>query len=244
VGQPVLCYVPMKRRDVFAGLAFAVAGAAPAQQQAESLYIPKPHLVEDRTLLHNFMDEYAFVDVVTASNSIRITHIPVLLDRSAGQYGTLYGHLSRNNPQSQTFNGRQGAVIVFRGPHSYISPTWYAKTEAVPTWNFAVVHASGRPKPITDKKQLHDLLARLIKKFEDRYGQGSYDFSALPDSYISGMLGGIVGFEMPIESLAGKFKLGQERSEADKAGILQHLDGANHDRSLRELTADFYDRVK
>ena len=181
---------------------------------------------------------------MTASTSIRITHIPVLLERTAGQYGTLYGHLSRNNPQSQTLNGRHGAVIVFRGPHSYISPNWYAKAEAVPTWNFAVVHASGRPKPITDKRQLHDLLARLIKKFEDRYGEGSYDFSALPDSYVSGMLGGIVGFEMSIDSLEGKFKLGQERSEADKAGILQHLEGAKHDRSLRELTASFYDRMK
>ena len=240
----MLCYVSMKRRDVFAGLALAVTGAASAQEQAESLYIPKPHLVEDRELLHSFMDEYAFVDVVTASASIRITHIPVLLDRTGGQYGTLYGHLSRNNPQSQTLNGRQGAVIVFRGPHSYISPSWYAKTEAVPTWNFAVAHASGKPKPITDKKQLHDLLARLIKKFEGRYGDGSYDFSALPDTYISGMLNGIVGFEMPIDTLEGKFKLGQERSDADKAGILHHLEGAKRDRSLRELTASFYDQVK
>jgi transcriptional regulator len=233
----------MKRRDIFAGFALAASGTAFQEPETESLYIPKAHRVEDRALLHDFMDEYAFVDVVTATPSIRITHIPVLLDRSTDPYGTLYGHISRNNPQSQTFNGRQPAVIMFRGPHSYISPSWYAKTEAVPTWNFAVVHATGKPKPVNDKKALHDLLARLIDKFEKRYGKGSYDFSKLPDSYTYGLIGGIVGFEMQIDSLEGKFKLGQERSEADKAGILKNVGQAKQDRSIREFTASFYERL-
>jgi transcriptional regulator len=115
-------------------------------------------------------------------------------------------------------------VIVFRGPHSYISPTWYNKPEAVPTWNFAVVHATGRPKPITDPKALHGLLAQLIAKFEGP--DSSYDFAKLPESYINGMIGGIIGFEMRIELLEGKFKLGQERSDADKQAILKNLQAA------------------
>src|SRR5262249_46648648 len=180
----------------------------------------------------------------TASPSIRITHIPTLLDRKAGPYGTIYGHISRNNPQNQTFDGRQPAVIVFRGPHSYISPTWYAKTEAVPTWNFAVAHAGGKLKPISEKKALHDLLARLIKKFEGRYSESTYDFEKLPESYVYGMLGGIVGFEMQIETIEGKFKLGQERSEADKAGILKNLETAKKEPAIRDFTAAFYERVK
>jgi transcriptional regulator len=233
----------MKRRDVFAGFALAASGAAFQQPETESLYIPKTHRVDDRAFLHDFMDEFAFVDLVTATPSIRITHIPVILDRTVGNYGTLFGHVSRNNPQSETFNGREPAVIVFRGPHSYISPSWYVKTQAVPTWNFAVVHANGKLKAITDKKALHDLLARLIKKFESRYGQGSYDFAKLPESFTYGMMGGIIGFEMQIDSLEGKFKLGQERSAADKEGTLKNLERAKQDRSLREFTASFYDRL-
>jgi transcriptional regulator len=235
----------MNRRDLLLGLAFAATAAEAEQPSQPSLYIPKPHLVEDRKLLHDFMDDYAFVDLVTAAPGIRITHIPVLLDRTAGPYGTIYGHIARNNPQSETFDGKQKAVIVFQGPNSYISPMWYAKTEAVPTWNFAVVHASGVLKPIADKVALHELLAKLIKRFENRYAESStYDFSKLPDSYIYGMIGGIIGFEMQIELLEGKFKLGQERSEADMAGILKNLQTAKQDPSIRELTASYYERLR
>src|SRR6202051_2677961 len=97
----------MNRRDLLAGLALA-SFEARAQTRttgaaAESLYIPKPHLVEDRKFLHDFMDEFAFVDLVTAAPAIRITHIPSLLDRTSGKYGTIRGHISRQNPQSKTF---------------------------------------------------------------------------------------------------------------------------------------------
>ena len=229
----------MKRRELLAGLAMSGIELE-AQHTAESLYIPKPHLVEDRKFLHDFMDEFAFVDLVTAAPAIRITHIPSLLDRSTGRYGTIRGHIARQNPQRETFNGREPAVIAFRGPHSYISPTWYAKMEVVPTWNFAVVHASGKLKPIEDPKALHDLLAKLIHKFE---GEGSaYNFAKLPDSYTSGMIGGIIGFEMEIEVLEGKFKLGQERTEADKQGILKGLQAAKPQRSIHDLTESFYRR--
>jgi transcriptional regulator len=201
--------------------------------------------VEDRKFLHDFMDDYSFVDLVTATPTIRITHIPVLIDRTAGAYGSIYGHISRNNPQSQTFDGRQPAVVVFHGPHSYISPTWYTKTEAVPTWNFGVVHASGKLKPIADKKAIHDLLAKLIQKFENRYQQSSsYDFGKLPDSYTYGMIGGIIGFEMQIELIEGKFKLGQERSETDKQSIVKNLQSSKRDPSAGDFTASFYERQK
>jgi transcriptional regulator len=223
----------MKRRDLLAGVAYAAAAAA---KDNETLYIPQPHHVVDRALLHDFMDEHAFVDLVTAKPSIRITHIPVLLDRTKGTYGTLYGHIAKKNPQRSTFTGRQSAVIVFRGPHSYISPSWYANQQAVPTWNFGVVHASGKLKPITDPKALYDLLTRLVGKFEP---EGRYQLTKLPESFTSGMIGGIIGFEMEIEALEGKFKLGQERSEADRAGILAHLQG-----EMREFTEEWYRKFK
>ena len=230
----------MNRRNLLLALAAAGLDLKAQDPPPGSLYIPKPHLVEDRQFLQSFMDEFAFADLVTASPDIRITHIPTVIDRGALPYGTVFGHISRQNAQSRCFDGRQPAVIVFRGPHSYISPTWYNKPEAVPTWNFAVVHATGRLKPIADPKALHALLAQLIAKFE---GPGSsYEFARLPESYVSGMLGGIIGFEMQIELLEGKFKLGQERSEADRQSILKNLQAAKPPRSIYELTAEFYKR--
>src|SRR5262249_40459583 len=133
--------------------------------------------------------------------------------------------------------------IVFRGPHSYISPTWYTKTDVVPTWNFAVVHASGKLKAITEKKEFHNLLATLIRKYEGTESP-AYDFNKLPESYTSGLMGGIVGFEMQIERLEGKFKLGQERSEADQQSIVRHLESAKSGRPIAELTAAFYKRPR
>ena len=232
----------INRRKMLAALAGGGSSLL-AQEPARidpTLYIPKAQLVEDRKLLHDFMDEYSFVDLITSSPTLRITHIPVILDRTAGAYGKISGHVSRQNPQNETFDGHHTGVIVFRGPHGYISPTWYAKTDVVPTWNFAVVHATGRPSAITEKATLHDLLARFIDKFETYQGS-SYDFSKLPDSFVSSLMGGIVGFEMQIESLEGKFKLGQERSDADKQGVLEHLrQAARRERSLYDLSASFY----
>jgi transcriptional regulator len=207
---------------------------------SESLYIPKPQLVNDRKFLHDFMDEFSFVDLVTAGPEIRITHIPVILDRSAGKYGTIYGHISRQNPQSKAFTG-QSAVIVFRGPQAYISPTWYARPGLVPTWDFAVVHASGKLKALTDKA-LDDELGKLIKKFE---GPGSaYDFAKLDPTEKSRLMSGIIGFEMEVDLLEGKFKLSQDRSEADQKGILNKLATAKPERSMREFMSGFYSWVK
>jgi transcriptional regulator len=239
----------MKRRDLVAGLALAgfevtaEVGGAAEQREPESLYIPRTQLVEDRNFLQDFMDEFPFVELVTASPEIRITHIPVFLDKSIGRYGTLYGHISRRNPQGGTLDGQHSAVVVFRGPHSYISPSWYAKTSGAPTWNFAVVHASGKPKAIAERKPLHDLLAKLIEKFES-YEKSDYDFSKLTDRNQDGLFAGPVGFQMEIERLEGKFKLGQERSESDREGLLRNLRSAKQARSIYDLTASFYQRVK
>ena len=234
----------MNRRDLLAGLALA---SVEAQAQtgpavaAESLYIPKPQLVEDRRFLHDFMDEFAFVELVTATPALRITHVPVWLDRAAGAYGTIHGHVSRQNPQGAAFDGKQAGVAVFRGPHGYISPTWYAKGgNVVPTWNFAVVHATGKLRPV-EGKELETLLARLVAKFESYEGT-DYDFAKLDESYKNSMMSGIIGFELEIELLEGKFKLGQDRSAADREGLLKRLADAKAPRTLRELTASFYQR--
>lgn len=236
----------MDRRDVLRTLLAApmLAGAEPDAQEAAaidpSLYIPKAHVVEERAFLHDFMDEYAFVDLVTTTPTLRITHIPSVIDRERGRYGTVFGHISAQNPQRAAFDGTHQAVIVFRGPHGYISPQWYANGRAVPTWNFAVVHVSGRPALIEGLDATRALLARLIKKFETKSGT-SYDFDRLPADYVAGMMKGIVPFSMEIEAIEGKFKLGQERSSGDREGVLANLPTAKpHERTLPELTAAFY----
>ena len=94
---------------------------ADEESRAASLYIPPVHRVEDRRILHDFMEEFPFADLVTA-NPIRITHLPVGIDRSAGDSGTIFGHIARQNEQILAFDGEQEAVIVFHGPHRYISP--------------------------------------------------------------------------------------------------------------------------
>jgi transcriptional regulator len=234
----------MNRRDLLSSLVITALSAEAQESRPSataSLYIPQAHLVEDRKLLDDFMEEFAFVDLVTSYPALRITHIPVLIDRSAGPYGTIHGHISRQNEQAKAFDGNQEAVIVFRGPQGYISPTWYETAQAVPTWNFAVVHATGRLRPVTEPNALHAFLSRLIEKFE-KYQGTDYDFSKLPDSYVNGMLPNIIGFQMQIELLEGKFKLGQERSEADRQGILKNLQKARGERSLHDLTESFYRR--
>ncbi len=105
-----------------------------------------------------------------------------------------------------------------------------------------MVHATGKLKPVTGDDAMRDLLARLIRKFEEP--NSPYDLAKLPRSYASGLIAGILGFELDIELLEGKFKLGQERSEADKEGILKHLRTAKPERSLYDLTASFYARPK
>lgn len=218
-----------------------LAQQAPASPDP-SLYIPKAHAVEERKFLHDFMDEFAFVDFVTATPTLRITHIPSVLDRTRGRLGTVLGHVSAQNPQRATLDGAHPAIIVFRGPHGYISPSWYTKQDSVvPTWNFGVVHVSGRPKPITDKDRTYELLATLIRKNERAVGSTGYDFAAQPKEYVERMMRGISPFEMEIEAIEGKFKLGQERSEGDRNGILEHLKAdAYKERSLFQLTEAFY----
>jgi transcriptional regulator len=236
----------MDRREMLAAL-LGTPVAAGVQAEAQeppapdpSLYIPKAHVVDDRAFLHDFMDEYAFVDLVTTTPTLRITHIPSVLDRTTGRYGTVLGHISAQNPQRAAFDGAHHAVIVFRGPHGYISPAWYANKAVVPTWNFAVVHVSGRPKLIEGPEATRALLARLIRKFEAKSGT-SYDFDSLPADHVAGMMKGIVPFAMEIDAIEGKFKLGQERSEGDRQGVLGHLPTARpHERTLQDLTAAFY----
>jgi len=215
---------------------------AQAEFADPSVYIPKAHLVQDRAFLHAFMREFSFVDLVTTVPTLRITHIPSVLDPAKGRFGTIFGHISGLNDQVKAIRGGERAVVVFRGPHGYVSPGWLVtdtSRQGVPTWNFAVVHASGRLRAVDDPETKYQLLATLIDQYERGIGGTSYDFRALPKADMLARARAIQPFELEIEQLEGKFKLFQERPEADKAAALPKLD-TYRERSLAAYTGHFY----
>ena len=233
---------------LLAGVTLGPAGVDAAETTQDgppdpSVYIPKAHLVEDRAFLHAFMDEFSFVDLVTTTPTLRITHIPSVLDRAKGRYGTIFGHISAQNGQTRAITAGQRAVVVFRGPHGYVSPGWLvtpAGTHGVPTWNFAVVHATGRMVAIDEPAAKHALLTSLIHKYETAIGGTAYDFASLPMNDVLARMKGIQPFSLEFEQLEGKFKLYQERPEADRAAALGKLD-TYRERSLRAFTEHFYE---
>jgi transcriptional regulator len=216
-----------------------------ASAAADTLYIPDRHSEKDRALLLDFLEEFSFAMLITAKNGIRVTNVPTLVDRSEDGWGKIWWHLAKSNPQNEAFDGSQECVAVFRGPHAYISPNWYSTKNAVPTWNFAVVHCTGKPKRLDDDAAFARSLERLVAKNETLYGGGSnWDFSKLPDSYLKGMRQGIVAYEMTIDRVEGKFKLGHERSAADREGVITGLAEGPKERSILDLTREYYSRLK
>ncbi len=182
------------------------------------MFIPSSFRIDDRDTLLAFIERYGFATLVsTDPNGVPFaTHVPLLLDRSSD---LLLGHIARANPQWEMFAGRE-SLAIFHGPHAYLSPTWYATAPAVPTWNYAAVHVYGIPRVI-DADRTADVVDRLVTKYEShRPNPWTGD---MPDDYRQRMLGGIVGFEMPLTRIEGKFKLGQNRSTKDRAGTLAGL---------------------
>ncbi len=183
-------------------------------------------------MLHDFMEQYSFATVVTRHSADLIaSHIPFVLDRNAGPKGCLRGHVATRNPQLAHLAAGSEALVIFQGPHSYISPSWYATPGNVPTWNYTAVHAYGIPKMV-DRAALVVLLKDLVRQNE-RFFEQPWDFDS-EASWIKNMLGEIAAFEIPIEQLQGKFKLNQNRTPADRARVIDIL-SASHDPAQRQM---------
>lgn len=198
------------------------------------MYLPIAFAVTDLTVLHDFMERYSFATLVTQhSGEMIASHIPFVLDRNLGPQGALHGHLAIGNPQLAHLASGSEALVIFQGPHSYISPSWYAASENVPTWNYTAVQASGIPK-MMDRASLVGLLKELVRQNERSFEQ-PWDFD--PEaSWIQKMLPQIAGFEIPIERLQGKFKLNQNRSMADRTRVVEIL-SASEDPAQRQMAA-------
>lgn len=203
------------------------------------MYIPKAFREDNIDTLHAFMREYSFATLVTQHNGeLLASHLPFLLDAERGRdksgpYGTLKAHMARANPQWRTFAETQEALVIFQGPHTYISPSWYEDDieQSVPTWNYAVVHAYGIPHLIEDTIRLYSILQALVQNHEAHFEKA---WTPQPlDDYMQNKMRAIVGFEIPITRLEGKFKLSQNRSTNDQARVVAALEGnaEDHDKS-------------
>ena len=195
------------------------------------MYIPPSFRVDDVAVLYEFLDEYSFATLVSVRGGVPFaTHLPLLLDRESG---VILGHLARANPHWEAFGSGAESLAIFHGPHAYISPAWYAAAPAVPTWNYAVVHVYGMPRLLAEDRT-REVVDQTVKKFESKHAAPWPN--ELPEDFRQKLLRGIVGFEMPIARIEGKFKLGQNRSEADQAGMLTHLRAGS---SEAQLLAEF-----
>ncbi|MGB0579479.1 MAG: FMN-binding negative transcriptional regulator [Limisphaerales bacterium] len=202
------------------------------------MYVPAHFEVTDREKLFAIVREFSFATVVTqGSNEPFATHLPILLDESNPERPRLIGHMARANAQWKHFSDTN-VLVIFEGPHGYISPAWYETENAVPTWNYVAVHAYGRPTLIEDPQAMQALVDHTVDHYEA--GRENPWKAELPDDFREGLLKAIVGFEIPIERIEGKFKLSQNRPAADVDGTIAGL-RATQSEGDKEL-ADWMER--
>jgi transcriptional regulator len=186
------------------------------------MYMPKLFEEEDLATLHGLMRDYSFATLVTQHDGAPFaTHLPLVLAADEGPYGTLYGHIARANPQWQDFDETQEVLVIFQGPHTYVSPSWYEVELSVPTWNYTAVHAYGTPCLVTDYEAFYALLDTLVRTHESQFAR-PWLFQ-LPEDYVRKMMQGIVGFTIRITRLQGKWKLSQNRSATDQQNVAATL---------------------
>jgi transcriptional regulator len=187
-------------------------------------------------VLHAHMRAHPLATLVTTlDGEIVVNHMPLLVDAAAGKHGTLAGHLPRENPVLRAFAEGCPTVAVFQGSDAYITPSWYpskhAHGKAVPTWNYAVVHARGCPRAIDDATWLREHLERLTNEHES--GQAlPWHVSDAPKDFTASMIGHLVGFELPIATIVGKWKVSQNRPAGDRLGVVAGLESKGDERAL------------
>ncbi len=197
---------------------------------------------EDRIdVMHALITAHPLATLVTQSAlGLEANHIPLLIDPEPGPWGTLRGHVARANPVWRTFNADIGALAVFQGPQGYITPSWYPSKaqhgKVVPTWNYAVVHARGPLKIIDDAQWLRTLVTRLTASQESQR-QKPWQVTDAPADYIDTMLKAIIGIEIPVTRMQGKWKMSQNRLPLDRDGVIHGLESRDDDASLAMLHA-------
>ncbi|MFN8476080.1 MAG: FMN-binding negative transcriptional regulator [Anaerolineae bacterium] len=186
------------------------------------MYIPKPYREDDTNTLVAFMRTNSFATLVSSLDGMLwATHLPLVIAYEDGVV-TLTGHLAKPNPHWQAF-GADESLVIFNGPHAYVSPSLYEKEESVPTWNYIAVHAYGIPHAISYEQSPQRLQAMLEQMIDQYDGAYQAQWRSLSDKFRRGMMSGIVGFEMTVTRLEGKYKLSQNRSQADQQNVARAM---------------------
>jgi transcriptional regulator len=199
------------------------------------MYQP-PHHREDRLeVQHALIRAHPLGTLVTMSASGLVANaLPFILDPSRGSFGTLQAHLARANNQWRDFDAKVDALVVFQGVESYITPSWYPTKQehgkVVPTWNYAIVQASGPLKVVEDRDWLRTQIGALTAMQEGRRAE-PWAVNDAPAGYVESQIKGIVGIEIPIARIEGKWKVSQNRPEADRSGVVSGLRGEGDEMS-------------
>jgi transcriptional regulator len=199
------------------------------------MYQP-PHFREDRIeVQHDLIRAHPLGLLITAGpGGLMANPIPFVLDAAASERGTLRAHLARANPQWRDLGAVEECLVVFQGPQAYVTPSWYATKQetgkVVPTWNYATVHAWGRPQIMDSEGWLRSQIDALTAQKEEPRAL-PWQVADAPEAFVAAQIKGIVGIEIPIARIEGKWKVSQNRPEADRAGVFHGLqaEGGPHD---------------
>jgi len=202
----------------------------------ESMYVPKMFREEDAEALHAAMREIGAAAVIgQGPDGMVATHVPVELDTSAGGNGVIRCHFAKPNPHAATIESDGELLVIFQGPQGYVTPNWYPSKhqtgKAVPTWNYVAIHAYGTATTYDDREKLKAHLAALTNHFENSYA-APWKIEDAPDGFIDDMCRAIVGIEIEITRLEGKWKMSQNKSVTDARGVVNGLRAQGGDTSI------------
>jgi len=188
------------------------------------MYVPKHFQENSWPEIRKVIDDHGFATVISCNAGVPVaTHAPVRLIEPAPEKFVLQGHLARANPQWRVMENEAKTLVIFAGPHSYVSPRWYKQVN-VPTWNYLAVHVYGKPKLVTDDEQLRELLRGLVNRYEGHVeAERRYTIEGLPPKYLETQMRGIVGFEISVDEVQASFKLSQNRTVEDHDNVIIEL---------------------
>lgn len=202
------------------------------------MYINPYNREKDETKLLEFVRLHPFGLLVSTRQNVPVaTHLPFLLS-SQGEKTVLHTHLSRANGQWKGLDGSTDVLVVFGGPHAYISPRWYDHVN-VPTMNYVVVHAYGKPRIIQDTAEVYELLKSQIEQFETKPEE--YNIGTLPPAFLADEMRGLVGVEIAVDRWEGNFKLSQNRDEKNYRNIVAELGKTGNQTGITEAMQAVYE---
>lgn len=204
------------------------------------MYVPEHFSVKEAAVLYDWIERWSFGTLITSHRGrMEANQIPFLVDRERGD---LLGHVARSNKQWQTLLNAEHLLVVFNGPHGYVSPAWYSQPDGVPTWNYLTVQVQGKAELVKTENEAIDILRRLTNTNEALYGPG-WRLEDLDEARVKAMTQAIVCFRIHISGIEGKAKLSQNRSKMDRVGVIREL-SASDDSQLQELSRLMMDDLK